>query len=144
MSFALLGAGIALHPSKPRQNPDHISRVTAQDRRKEAERWPKHRSSIHRSSGHHLQSGDVHQGGKMGARGSQEARQPQHQSLEVSGGASGPGVRSSSHSIQVLEERDPKDSCWRLNVDKTELNFCAADTSWVKSVLASSECRHPR
>ena len=41
----------------------------------------------------------------MGARGSQEERRPQHQSLEVSGGASGPGVLSSSHSIQVLEER---------------------------------------
>lgn len=61
----------------------------------------------------------------MEARGSQEERQPQHQSLEVSGGASGSGVWSSSHSIQVLEERDPKDSCWHLNVDKTELNFCA-------------------
>lgn len=28
----------------------------------------------------------------MGARGSQEEHQPQHQSLDVSGGASGPGV----------------------------------------------------
>lgn len=79
----------------------------------------------------------------MGARGSQEERQPQHQSLEVSGGESGPGVKSASHSLQVLEERDPKDSYWSLNVDKI-LNFCAADTSQVKGVSASSECRHPR
>ena len=54
----------------------------------------------------------------MGARGSQEECQPQHQSLEVSGGESGPGVKSSSHSLQVLEEREPKDSYWSLNVDK--------------------------
>lgn len=80
----------------------------------------------------------------MGARGSREERQPQHQSLEMRWGEAGlppgQGVGSSSHSVQVLEERLPKDSYLSLN----ELNFCATDTSQVKGVSASSECRLPR